>query len=115
LGAAVNIIVNFALIPSFGMMGAALATLAAYLAMALSLYFVTQKIYKIHYEYKKMFKVFSFILLIGVLYYSFLYSGHLLFVYNIILFVMFTLWMIFYVMDKDEMNFFKTKLLKIKK
>ncbi|MGA8264570.1 MAG: oligosaccharide flippase family protein [Ignavibacteriaceae bacterium] len=115
LGAAVNIIVNFALIPSFGMMGAALATLAAYLAMALSLYFVTQKIYKIHYEYKKMFKVFSFILLIGVLYYSFLYSGHLLFVYKIILFVMFTLWMIFYVMDKDEMNFFKTKLLKIKK
>ncbi len=115
LGAAVNIIVNFALIPSFGMMGAALATLAAYLAMALSLYFVTQKIYKIHYEYKKMFKVFSFILLIGVLYYSFLYSGHLLFVYKIILLVMFTLWMIFYVMDKDEMNFIKTKLLKIKK
>ena len=75
LGAVVNIAVNFALIPSLGMMGAAIATLAAYFAMALSLYIVTQKIYKIEYEYKKMLKIFSFILLIGVLYYSFLYAA----------------------------------------
>jgi O-antigen/teichoic acid export membrane protein len=114
LGAVVNIGVNFALIPSMGMMGAAIATLAAYLAMAISLYVVTQRIYKIHYEYVKMSKVFLFILLIGILYYSFLYSGHLLFIYKVLMLLLFTLWMLFFVMDKDEMNFIKTRLLKIK-
>jgi O-antigen/teichoic acid export membrane protein len=114
LGAVVNIGVNFVLIPSMGMMGAALATLAAYLAMAISLYVVTQKIYRIQYEYKKMSKVFLFILLIGVLYYSLLYSGNLLFIYKILMLSIFTLWMILFVMDKDEMNFIKTRLLKIK-
>ncbi len=107
LGAIVNIGVNFALIPSLGMMGAAIATLAAYFAMAVSLYLITQKIYKIEYEYKKMLKIFSFILLIGVLYYSFLYSGHLLFIYKIFLMIMFTFWMLFYVVSKDEWNFIK--------
>jgi O-antigen/teichoic acid export membrane protein len=115
LGAIVNIGVNFALIPSLGMMGAAIATLAAYLAMAASLYIVTQRIYKIHYEYKKMAKVFSFIILIGILYYSFLYSGHLIFIYKILFLIVFTFWMTFFVIDKDEMNFIKTRLLKIKK
>ena len=114
IGAIVNIAVNFALIPSLGMMGAALATLAAYFAMSLSLYIVTQKIYKIEYEYKKMLKIFSSILLTGILYYSFLYSGHLLFIYKIILLVIFTLWMVLYVIDKDEMNFIKTRILKLK-
>lgn len=115
IGAVVNIGVNFALIPSLGMMGAAIATLAAYFAMALSLYIVTQKIYRIEYEYIKMLKIFSFILLIGILYYSFLYSGHLLFIYKIIFLVIFTSWMFFYVIDKDEMNFIKTRILKLKR
>ncbi len=115
LGAVVNIGVNFALIPVLGMMGAAIATLAAYFVMALSLYIVTQKIYKIDYEYKKMSKIFSFILLIGILYYSLLYSGYLLFIYKIIMLVIFTVWMIFFVIDKDEMNFIKSRLLNIKK
>ena len=115
VGAAVNIGVNFALIPSMGMMGAAIATLAAYLAMAISLYLVTQRIYKIHYEYAKMAKVLSFIVLLGLLYYSLLYSGHLLFIYKILMLLIFTLWMTFFVMDKDEMNFIQKRLLKIKK
>ncbi len=114
IGAVVNIGVNFALIPSLGMMGAAIATLAAYFAMALSLYIVTQKIYKIEYEYKKMLKIFSFILLIGIFYYSFLYAGQLLFIYKIIFLVLFTSWMIFFVIDKDEINFIKTRILKLK-
>ena len=115
LGAIVNIGVNFALIPVMGMMGAAIATLAAYFAMALSLYLVTQRIYKIHYEYKKMLKILSSITFIGALFYSLLYNGHLLFIYKIIMLVVFILWIIFFVMDKDEINFIKTRLLKIKK
>ena len=115
LGAIVNIGVNFALITVMGMMGAAIATLAAYFAMALSLYLVTQRIYKIHYEYKKMLKILSSITFIGALFYSLLYNGHLLFIYKIIMLVVFILWIIFFVMDKDEINFIKTRLLKIKK
>ncbi len=113
LGAVVNIAVNFALIPSMRMMGAAIATLAAYFAMAVCLYIVTQKIYKIEYEYKKMIKIFSSILLTGLLYYSFLYSGHLLFIYKILLMIMFTSWMLLYVVNKSEWDFIKTKILKI--
>jgi O-antigen/teichoic acid export membrane protein len=115
LGAAVNIGVNFALIPSMGMMGAAIATLAAYLAMAISLYLVTQRIYKIHYEYTKMAKILFSIVLIGLLYYSLLYSGNLLFIYKILMLLIFILWMIFFVIDKDEMSFIQKRLLKINK
>ncbi|HSD64490.1 MAG TPA: oligosaccharide flippase family protein, partial [Ignavibacteriaceae bacterium] len=63
LGALINIGVNFMLIPPMGMMGAALATLAAYFAMAISLYIVTQKFYKIEYELFKLTKIFSAILI----------------------------------------------------
>jgi O-antigen/teichoic acid export membrane protein len=98
-----------------GMMGAAIATLAAYLAMAISLYLVTQSIYKIHYEYRKMAKILFSIVLIGLLYYSLLYSGLLLFIYKIIMLLIFTLWMVFFVMDKDEMSFIQKRLLKINK
>lgn len=114
IGAAVNIGVNFALIPSMGMMGAAIATLAAYFAMASSLYVVTQKIYRIEYEFGKMFRIFSIILLVGAAYYWLLYAGMLLFIYKVIMLAVFTLWMALFVLGKDEMNFIKTRILKLK-
>ncbi len=54
LGAVVNIGVNVLLIPSLGIMGAALATLAAYAVMAITMYFASQKFYQIRYEWKKV-------------------------------------------------------------
>lgn len=69
LGAAVNVIVNISLIPSMGIMGAALATLASYVVMAVSLFIVAQKFYKIDYEYIKILKVFALMLVNGVIYY----------------------------------------------
>ncbi len=54
LGAIVNIGVNFLLIPSMGIMGAALATLAAYAIMAIAMYFASQKFYQIQYEWSKV-------------------------------------------------------------
>jgi O-antigen/teichoic acid export membrane protein len=49
IGAALNIILNFLLIPRFGMMGAAFATLAAYLVALALLYGFAQKYYPIEY------------------------------------------------------------------
>ena len=50
LGAVVNIVTNFLWIPRWGMMGAALATLAAYMAMAASLYVMGRPVYRVDYE-----------------------------------------------------------------
>jgi O-antigen/teichoic acid export membrane protein len=61
LGAVVNVIANFLLIPSGGimggMMGAAWATLFAYLAMAVAVYFVAQRVYPVRYEWGRLLKL----------------------------------------------------------
>jgi len=49
-----NVIFNFLLIPKFNMIGAAVSTLISYVIMAVSLYFVSQKFYKINYEISKI-------------------------------------------------------------
>jgi O-antigen/teichoic acid export membrane protein len=54
LGAIVNVVVNLLLIPPLGIMGAALATLAAYIAMAIAIYIPSQKAYPINYEWKRI-------------------------------------------------------------
>ncbi len=109
-GAAVNIIVNFLLIPVLGIMGAALATLAAYLVMALGYYFVTQKFYKINYEVGKILKIFSLIIAAGVIYYSLYYSGQMFFIYKIIILVLFTASIYLFAFDKKEIAFIKNKI-----
>jgi O-antigen/teichoic acid export membrane protein len=50
IGALLNIVLNFLLIPRFGMMGAAVATLAAYSTAFVLLYMVAQKHYPINYR-----------------------------------------------------------------
>ncbi len=54
IGAIVNIIVNILLIPSLGIMGAALATLAAYAVMAYAIYLPSKKAYPVPYEWKRI-------------------------------------------------------------
>ncbi len=56
-GALVNVAVNFALIPYYGIMGAAYATLAAYVVMAVAMYLVSQRFYYVHYEWNKILKL----------------------------------------------------------
>ncbi len=53
LGAVTNIVANYILIPQLNIMGAALATLLSYIIMASGYYIVTQKFYKINYDYFK--------------------------------------------------------------
>ncbi len=114
IGALINIVVNFSLIPSMGMMGAAFATLASYIFIAAGFFIVTQKFYKINYEYGKMIKIFFLILIIGGIFYSLMYSGNLLFIYKVILLGIFLLSITFFVFDKKEMEFIKNRVIKIK-
>lgn len=57
IGAGVNVAANFLLIPLWGIMGAAVATLLSYSIMAIVLYFIVQKIYPIDYEFVRMAKI----------------------------------------------------------
>ena len=56
-GALVNIGLNFVLIPRFGIMGSAVATLVGYVTMALITFPVTQKLFKVPYEWSQIFKI----------------------------------------------------------
>jgi O-antigen/teichoic acid export membrane protein len=52
--AVVNIALNFALIPAYGMMGAAIATVAAYSTMAVGMAWWSQKIYPVPYQWRRV-------------------------------------------------------------
>ena len=49
-GAAINVGANLWWVPRFGIMGAAYATLAAYVAMAAAMFFFSQRVFPIRYE-----------------------------------------------------------------
>jgi O-antigen/teichoic acid export membrane protein len=57
IGAAINIVGNLILIPRWGMMGAAWATLMGYLAMAVVLYITVQKFYPVKYQFQRLAKI----------------------------------------------------------
>jgi O-antigen/teichoic acid export membrane protein len=67
LGAAVNVFGNLALIPRWGMMGAAWATFAGYLVMAMALYVIVQRFYPVRYQYERLVKVIFVSVLLFVL------------------------------------------------
>lgn len=69
LGAIVNVFTNLLLIPLFGMLGAAYATLLAYLAMAVYQYFLSQKFYKIDYEWNNIIKISLILIFVFTLYF----------------------------------------------
>lgn len=54
LGAAVNIVLNFALIPEFGMIGAAWSTVATFVFTAVVTEAVSRRLWRIAYEYRKL-------------------------------------------------------------
>ncbi len=60
--AIINLILNFILIPHYGLMGAAVSTLIAYIALTAVAYVVNQRIYPIPFE----IGIFIFALLLGV-------------------------------------------------
>lgn len=57
VGAAVNVLANVFLIPPFGIMGAAVATLLSYASMAVVLYVIVQNVYPVEYEFGRMLRI----------------------------------------------------------
>ena len=53
-GALVNVVLNFLLIPTFGITGAAVATLLSYIVMAVGIYFPSQRLYHVKYEWGRL-------------------------------------------------------------
>lgn len=88
-GAVINIVSNFILVPILGIMGGAISTFLSYFIMAIGIFFVSQKFYKINYEYSIILKVLSIILIIIAIYYYLTYTQNLNFVYKLILLVMY--------------------------
>ena len=104
-GAAVNVVVNLLLIPILGIMGAAFATLASYLVMSVSLFFVSQKFYKINYNYSRVLKLLGIIILIAVAYYYFFYNDLLnLPLKFLLLFIYFASLLLFKIVRKEEIS-----------
>jgi O-antigen/teichoic acid export membrane protein len=98
VGAVVNVAANFFLIPPFGMLGAAWATLIAYLIMALTMYFVVQRIYPVKYEFSRLLKIGGAVAMVIILYYFIpvnVLSGStaIVFLWKIFLIVLFLLLM----------------------
>jgi O-antigen/teichoic acid export membrane protein len=70
LGALVNIVSNFALIPAWGLMGAAAATALAYMAMAGSLYGFGQAVYPVEYEGGRLLHIAAVAAVLAAVFYA---------------------------------------------
>lgn len=84
--AIINVIFNFLLIPHYHMMGAAIATLLSYLTMMVGIFYVSNKYYRINYEYKKIFFIILLLLIIYAGYLTINYYSIIVW-YNKILFL----------------------------
>jgi len=109
-GALINVGVNLLLIPVWGIVGAALATLVAYFFMAVGVYFVTQKFYMVHYENSKVLITMFFVLVAATLYYYLFNTHHLFLSYRFLILAGYIISILVFVLDKQELSFFKKKL-----
>lgn len=112
LGAFTNVAANYILIPQLNIMGAAIATLLSYVVMASGYYIVTQKFYKINYDYLKLAKITIATIFVCIVYYLLMYGNLLNIYYKIILAIIFISFIWLQVFEKNEMDFIKTKLLR---
>jgi O-antigen/teichoic acid export membrane protein len=57
IAAVVNVSLNFALIPRFGMMGAAVATIAAYVALFVAMWLNSRRVYPVAYQWRRVLTI----------------------------------------------------------
>lgn len=105
-GAITNIVSNIFLIPAFKLMGAAYATVLAYFVMAVCLYIITQRIYPIQYELKKILKIGLISLIIFISYSYILVPSNLLFKFMLIGIYLVLIYL-FKIIDPKEIQTFK--------
>ena len=91
LAAIIYLIVNLTLIPKFGYIGAAWATLIAYFVSASFVYIVTKRIYPIPYEWKRVFIIIlaSALIFFADFFLSDYINGFIAFIFKIILLISF--------------------------
>ncbi len=71
LAALTNVLSNLYLMPRYGIMGAAWATLLSYAVMAASIFIANQKIYPIRYEYGRLSLLMGYLVIMLGIYYAF--------------------------------------------
>ncbi len=69
LSASVNIVANFILIPIWGIIGAAISAAIGYLVQATCVHFISQRLFKVPYEYARLFLIIGLALIFGFLKY----------------------------------------------
>ncbi len=109
IGALINVAVNFLLIPVLSLTGAAIAALVSYLFIGLGYYYVAQKFFNVKYELNRIGHIFIAIFLVGVAYYLLDSMDNLKFYYKVILLILFTLYIYFVAVNRDEINLIKNK------
>jgi O-antigen/teichoic acid export membrane protein len=109
IGALINVALNFLLIPVLNITGAAIAALVSYLFIGLGYYFVAQKFFKVKYELKRIGHIFIAIFLVGASYYFLDSMDNLKFYYKVILLILFTLYIYFVAVNRNEINLIKNK------
>ena len=114
IGATVNIILCYTLIPILGIIGAAFATLAAYLVMSVGYYFVTQKIYRIEYEFAKIGKIFISISIVGIIYYVQIFGGYISLLNKFLMLLLFFMLLGIFNIGKEEILFLRKRFLNAK-
>jgi len=111
-GAVTNIISNLLLIPAFGIMGAAFATLISYGVMAFGYFLVTQKYYKIDYEFTRLMKLFVLVLFIGASYYFLRSNDELNLFVKLAMLIVYVSILFKFIIDPVELRMLKEKLIK---
>ena len=71
LGALSNIILNFLLIPEYGIVGAASATCLSFILMAVFIYFINQKIFPIPFNWQKLAIIIFTTVVISLIHFNF--------------------------------------------
>ncbi|MBN1299764.1 MAG: oligosaccharide flippase family protein [Melioribacteraceae bacterium] len=110
--AAANVGINLLLVPGIGIMGGAVATLVSYIIMAAGLFIVSQKFYRIQYEYSKVIKIMLMIAGVVLIYYYLSYY-ELLTIY-IKIFILFGFAVSFLLLKIISLKELKTLFVKLK-
>lgn len=107
LAALVNVGSNFYLMPHYGIMGAAVATLLSYAVMAVSIFIANQRIYPVRYEYGRILFLLIYLTVMLFLYYQF----NLSFIWRTGLIIFSPLlFLLSGFLKKEEITFLKSKL-----
>lgn len=120
IGATTNIILNLALIPEYGIMGAAYATLISFIVMIIIDYYYNRKYIKINYEWIRISKIYFVTALIFAIGYNVIINnlyGSIIFKIGIILLYPFILYITrFYTKDEIQRikQIFECILVKLK-